>query len=511
MRDDTNRPVFYFYKEVTHLATQTVNMSTYSARILAHTPNDTSYFLRGDNTFTNILSCADSETIFTVQNSSSEIDLSLKIDNTNTIHGLYSSGYYNGTTTTVDGKWLIQRNSDGSIDMNGNSATTTKLKTAVNVWGQSFDGSSAVTGNMSGWGGTIWAAPNVSEVLFLTSGSGALNGKFGKIGLADSYASIDLATYRFHCVGNAYVTARLYCGEWIQFYNWTGLYSANNGAHFYPNNVSTYGTWNINGSRNGYIGINFGPTSSYMTVMCDSGGNGGIFHEGCFWSLYTLRTGRMGLMGSDTSSGFTVQVNGSLYTTGSVSFPGGSFYVRAQNGTNEGGEIYLAAAPSYGYYACMDVNNASWRIHSNGTTRFSVNLQTGSHSDYAEDRTAETHEPGRVYRETNECILVKTNKRLIPGCSVCSDTYGTSIPGDEDGIPFAVSGRVLVYPEGDRNNYTAGQAVCCGPNGTVTLMTREEIKEYPDCILGYTAGIPDEKTWSHPTVELKGRIWIRLA
>ena len=111
------------------MATQTVNMSTYSARILAHTPNDISYFLRGDNTFTNILSSAGSETFFTIQNSISGIELSLKIDNTNLIHGLYSSGAYDGTETTIDdGKWLIQRNSDGSVDMDGNAASATRIK-----------------------------------------------------------------------------------------------------------------------------------------------------------------------------------------------------------------------------------------------------------------------------------------------------------------------------------------------------------------------------------------------
>lgn len=193
------------------------------------------------------------------------------------------------------------------------------------------------------------------------------------------------------------------------------------------------------------------------------------------------------------------------------SLTSGYITVNAQNGSSEGGEIYLAGAPSYGYYAALDVYTNLWRIHSNGGQRFYVNLQSGAHSDYAEDRRAETYEPGRVYRETNECILVKTNKRLIPGCSVCSDTYGTSIPGDEDGVPFAVSGRALVYPEGDRNDYTAGQAVCSGPNGTISLMTREEIKEYPDCILGYVAGIPNPEEWNHPTVELNNRIWIRLA
>jgi len=86
-----------------------------------------------------------------------------------------------------------------------------------------------------------------------------------------------------------------------------------------------------------------------------------------------------------------------------------------------------------------------------------------------------------------------------------------AINGPEKGPPFAVSGCVLCFPYQSRTNYHAGMAVCSAPNGTVDIMTREEIREYPDCILGYVAGIPDEETWNDESIELKGRIWIRLA
>ena len=39
-----------------------------------------------------------------------------------------------------------------AVDITGNSATTSKLKTAVTLWGQSFDGSKAITGNLTNVG-----------------------------------------------------------------------------------------------------------------------------------------------------------------------------------------------------------------------------------------------------------------------------------------------------------------------------------------------------------------------
>jgi hypothetical protein len=61
---------------------------------------------------------------------------------------------------------------------------------------------------------------------------------------------------------------------------------------------------------------------------------------------------------------------------------------------------------------------------------------------------------------------------------------------------LSVSGRVLAYCEGDRNNYHAGDVVCASENGKVTIMTREEIREYPDRIVGTVSEIPKYEKWN---------------
>jgi len=53
-------------------------------------------------------------------------------------------------------------------------------------------------------------------------------------------------------------------------------------------------------------------------------------------------------------------------------------------------------------------------------------------------------------------------------------------------------------------------AVCSAPNGTVDIMTREEIKEYPDCIIGYVSEIPNYETWGSGNVKIDDRIWVRV-
>ena len=68
----------------------------------------------------------------------------------------------------------------------------------------------------------------------------------------------------------------------------------------------------------------------------------------------------------------------------------------------------------------------------------------------------------------------------------------------------------VAYPNENRYSYPLGCAVCYGPNGTVSQMTREEIREYPERIIGTVSEIPEYKTWGTGNVEVNGRIWIRI-
>jgi len=53
-------------------------------------------------------------------------------------------------------------------------------------------------------------------------------------------------------------------------------------------------------------------------------------------------------------------------------------------------------------------------------------------------------------------------------------------------------------------------AVCSAPNGTVDIMSRDEIITYPDCIIGYVSEIPDYEEWGSGNIKVDGRIWIKI-
>lgn len=138
-------------------------------------------------------------------------------------------------------------------------------------------------------------------------------------------------------------------------------------------------------------------------------------------------------------------------------------------------------------------------------------------NDYAECRQSDCSEPGRVVFEKGDDTLTKTEKRLQHFAGVISDTWGFS-QGETDKAKtnIAVAGRVLVYTYQNRNNYKPGDCVCAAPNGTIDIMTREEIIKFPDRIVGTVSCIPDYEEWGggknadRDPVKINGRIWIKV-
>lgn len=133
-------------------------------------------------------------------------------------------------------------------------------------------------------------------------------------------------------------------------------------------------------------------------------------------------------------------------------------------------------------------------------------------NDYAEYRRTKKYvQPGYCVIETGKGDLIKSFERLQPGANIVSDTFGFAIGETEQTkTPLAVSGRVLAYPYEDRDSYQAGDPVCSGPNGTISKMTREEVREYPERIIGTVSEIPDYEVWGTGNVKVNNRIWIKV-
>ncbi len=134
-------------------------------------------------------------------------------------------------------------------------------------------------------------------------------------------------------------------------------------------------------------------------------------------------------------------------------------------------------------------------------------------NDYAECRESnEFIDAGRVVKENGDDTLSLADGRLIYGCSIVSDTFGFMIgETDKAHTPIAVSGRVLAYPYENREvfRHNIGCFVCSGPNGTVSLMDKEEVWNHPEAIIGQVSAVPDYEYWGND-VKIDGRVWIKV-
>ena len=173
-----------------------------------------------------------------------------------------------------------------------------------------------------------------------------------------------------------------------------------------------------------------------------------------------------------------------------------------------GDEVYPSGGTS------MACTNATTVWTNNGSKRayWSVPLYGAVWNDYAEYRDQqETVKPGHCVASADNGKVYKTTEKFQACDGIVSDTFGFAIgETDECKTPLAVAGRVLAYCEGDRNDYSAGDTVCAGPNGKVVKMTREEIREWPDRIVGIVSEIPEYETWGSGNIAVNGRIWIKV-
>ncbi len=129
------------------------------------------------------------------------------------------------------------------------------------------------------------------------------------------FDSEDFGTVQWQFNGsNAYT----YKYNWM-YINTNGFYSDTNGAHFYPNNGSTYTQWLMSGSKNSYDGV-YLSYSAVNGMMYDSAGNGGVYREanGRWYFYHHVGNACTGIGGSTTASGYVIRPNGNQYTDGYI-------------------------------------------------------------------------------------------------------------------------------------------------------------------------------------------------
>jgi hypothetical protein len=128
------------------------------------------------------------------------------------------------------------------------------------------------------------------------------------------YTDYDMSDLAFQLCGPSNYSFKY---KWQYTGNGTGYYTDYNGAHWYPSDF-TYGTWRLNGTRNGYQGIAF-DWSYQPTLMFDGGGNGGIYYQAGRWMYYHYWPYNCtGINTSSTSPSYGMYVYRGIYATENI-------------------------------------------------------------------------------------------------------------------------------------------------------------------------------------------------
>jgi len=129
------------------------------------------------------------------------------------------------------------------------------------------------------------------------------------------YSDYDMSDLCFTLAGSSNYSFKY---KW-QYTATAGYYSDYNGAHWYPNYASSYGSWRADGSRNGWYGISIG-TGNQPHLMFDGSGNGGMYIQDYGrWTFYhSLGNNCTGFNTSSTSSSYGIYVEKGIYATGDV-------------------------------------------------------------------------------------------------------------------------------------------------------------------------------------------------
>lgn len=192
-----------------------------------------------------------------------------------------------------------------------------------------------------------------------------------------------------------------------------------------------------------------------------------------------------------------------------------SLKINVPNSSEESTNYYILGSPkntSSIYKAIEDsgATNNTGGIYFNNKTGV---LRGAAWNDYAEFRLSDRKiKPGICVIENGD-DKVRESDIDMAGCAyIVSDTYGVAIGEEEGTVPVALSGKVLAYTEEPQQMYreNIGRPVCASANGKIRLMTSEEAREKPWCILGVVSSVPNYNVWGITLIQVDGRVWIKV-
>lgn len=177
------------------------NVTTYTWELLGRSGSwATSTHTHGNITNGGLLGTASMAVVTDGSKKITTADLSVSDSNASTNA---TTTFVQAVTQSAQGKITVTKASlNTSGEWSGNAATATQLAASKTLWGQSFNGSGNITGDMTDVGPNFKLPSNAStDFYFLKSNNNAAAGYFGKLALNTDYENADLTNYVLDVLG----------------------------------------------------------------------------------------------------------------------------------------------------------------------------------------------------------------------------------------------------------------------------------------------------------------------
>ena len=425
----------------------------------------------------------------TITINSTQYDLSPYVSKTDTndqsiASNLSIAGTISEGGTSLSNKYAPKQNYAGASTNGGAATSANKVNSSLSIKLNSgttegtnlftFNGSAGKTVNITA--SAVGAAPVNHASTATTYGVGTAN-NYGHVKLSDATNSVESTTNGIAATPKA--VNSVYNAAAIQ-----GRDNTFTKVNTFTGSKVTFGVDDASVAGNIFLGQNnYGPN---------------LPSNGTLGQLFFVEEETADLIGLPAS---TTSDAGSYLTVSSTT--GNAIWSKVMAGANQSNTNYYLTAVTSGGKNFQYNNN----VYINNNV-----MQGAAWNDYAEYRQQKQEiEPGYCVASSDNGEVYKTTEKFQACDGIVSDTFGFAIGQTEKSrTPLAVAGRVLAYCEGNRYDYHAGDTVCAGPEGKVCKMTREEIREWPDRIIGIVSEIPNYEIWGENNIKVNNRIWIKV-
>lgn len=317
---------------------------------------------------------------------SPNIVMQIGLSSNNQYHGIYSQGYYNGTSFTPTGGWLIGRNAEGTVTIGGSTSSPMGVELRGNtsvINGYFFVGADSDTVSRS-----VYATSNSGRICLYSTGNSNGNGNRGVWIAKQGSNGQEHAIVSADANNQSRINLMRSNDSFINLYRYDVTRGTAPSAAKYWS-IGCYENYSSNTKRLALIDAHYntdGSISVEMMTQTPTSTNENEVYRGIMVTQNPDKSSIINLRADEiTASGHLYPITNSASTLGTSTAAWKQLFIQNSSGSN--GDITIKRGTSVfriGYgtsdtnYGLYDTATSQWMIYSDGTKTILSAITTGA-------------------------------------------------------------------------------------------------------------------------------------